>query len=248
MGEARLAPAVSLQSAIAGDGFAFLSAAATRPLLLASGPLSDWDAFRASWNDLALDTYMADGGRYRRRRHAVFAVDDNAIVRMPHQPHYQSLDYNTLNGGIPRWFEPITDGDGPSLHTIIEFCQRLFGSLVPAPIRWHVEVHQFRIEARPDVKGLPTPEGLHRDGVDYVLVLLVNRQNIGSGTTTIHGLDRRLLGSFTLTEPCDAALVDDARVFHGVTPVEPVDLDLPAYRDVLVVTFRRAAADASRAG
>jgi len=247
MGEARLAPAVSLQSAIAGDGFAFLSAAATRPLLLASGPLSDWDAFRASWNDLALDTYMADGGRYRRRRHAVFAVDDDAVVRMPHQPHYQSLDYNTLNGGIPRWFEPITDGDGPSLHTIIEFCQRLFGSLVPAPIRWHVEVHQFRIEARPDVKGLPTPEGLHRDGVDYVLVLLVNRQNIGSGTTTIHGLDRRLLGSFTLTEPCDAALVDDARVFHGVTPVEPVDLDLPAYRDVLVVTFRRAAADASRA-
>jgi len=248
MGEARLAPAVSLQSAIAVDGFAFLSAAAMRPLLLASGPLSDWDAFRASWNDLALDTYMADGGRYRRRRHAVFAVDDDAIVRMPHQPHYQSLDYNTLNGGIPRWFEPITDGDGPSLHTIIEFCQRLFGSLVPAPIRWHVEVHQFRIEARPDVKGLPTPEGLHRDGVDYVLVLLVNRQNIGSGTTTIHGLDRRLLGSFTLTEPCDAALVDDARVFHGVTPVEPVDLDLPAYRDVLVVTFRRAAADASRAG
>ena len=247
MGEARLALAVSLQSAIAVDGFAFLSAAATRPLLLASGPLSDWDAFRASWNDLALDTYMADGGRYRRRRHAVFAVDDNAIVRMPHQPHYQSLDYNTLNGGIPRWFEPITEGDGPSLHTIIEFCQRLFGSLVPAPLRWHVEVHQFRIEARPDMKGLPTPEGLHRDGVDYVLVLLVNRQNIGSGTTTIHGLDRRLLGSFTLTEPCDAALVDDARVFHGVTPVEPVDLDLPAYRDVLVVTFRRAAADASRA-
>ena len=247
MGEARLAPAVSLQSAIAGDGFAFLSAAATRPLLLASGPLSDWDAFRASWNDLALDTYMADGGRYRRRRHAVFAVDDNAIVRMPHQPHYQSLDYNTLNGGIPRWFEPISEGDGPSLHTIIEFCQRLFGSLVPAPLRWHVEVHQFRIEARSGTQGLPTPEGLHRDGVDYVLVLLVNRQNIGSGTTTIHGLDRRLLGSFTLTEPCDAALVDDARVFHGVTPVEPVDLDLPAYRDVLVVTFRRAAADASRA-
>jgi hypothetical protein len=241
MGEARLAPAVSLQSAIAGDGFAFLSAAAMRPLLLASGPLSDWDAFRASWNDLALDTYMADGGRYRRRRHAVYAVSDAGIVRMPHQPHYQSLDYNTLNGGIARWFEPITDGDGPSLRTILEFCQRLFGSLVPALTRWHVEVHQFRIEALREAKGLPTPEGLHRDGVDYVLVLLINRQNIGSGTTTIHGLDRRLLGSFTLTEPCDAALVDDARVYHGVTPVEPVDLNLPAYRDVLVVTFRRAA-------
>jgi hypothetical protein len=242
MGEARLAPAVSLQSAIAGDGFAFLSAAATRPLLLASGSLADWDAFRASWNDLALDAYMADGGRYRRRRHGVYAIEGDGIVRMPHQPHYQSLAYNTLNGGIARWFEPITDGDGASLHTILEFCRQLFGNLAPAVVRWHVEVHQFRIEARRDAKGLPTPEGLHRDGVDYVLVLLISRQNIGSGTTTIHGLNRQLLGSFTLTDPCDAALVDDARVFHGVTPVEPVDLGRPAYRDVLVVTFRRAAA------
>ena len=35
----------------------------------------------------------------------------------------------------------------------------------------------------------------------------------------------------------DAALVDDARAFHGVTPVVPVDPAQSAYRDVLVVTF-----------
>ena len=87
--------------------------------------------------------------------------------------------------------------------------------------------------------GLPTPEGLHRDGVDYVLVLLVNRRNIRSGTTTVHDLDKRTLGSFTLTDPLDAALVDDARCYHGVTPVEPENPAQPAYRDVLVVTFRK---------
>jgi len=245
MSEAQLAPVLSLQSTIAEDGFAFLPAAAMQPLLAASGPLSDWDAFAASWDDLALDTYMADGGRYRRRRHAAYAAAEDGIVRLPHQPHYQSRDYNALNGGIARWFEPITPvGDGVSMRTILAFCQRLFGSLTPSPVRWHVEVHQFRIEARPDVKGLPTPEGLHRDGVDYVLVLLINRRNIGSGTTTIHALDGRPLGAFTLTAPCDAALVDDARVFHGVTPVEPVDPLLPAFRDVLVVTFRKDASDA----
>jgi hypothetical protein len=101
-------------------------------------------------------------------------------------------------------------------------------------------VHQFRIEARPHEAGKPTPEGLHRDGVDYVLVLLIRRQNIKSGTTTIHGLDRHLLGSFTLADPFDAALVNDARVYHGVTPVEPLDPRAAAYRDVLVVTFKRA--------
>ena len=72
-------------------------------------------------------------------------------------------------------------------------------------------------------QGRPTPEGLHRDGVDYVLVLLIDRENIESGTTTIHDRDGGLLGSFTLTHALDAALVDDARVFHGVTAVSAFD-------------------------
>jgi hypothetical protein len=75
--------------------------------------------------------------------------------------------------------------------------------------------------------------------VDYVLVLMVDRQNIESGTTTIHTAAGTELGSFTLVDPLDAALVDDARVFHGVTPVTPLDPAQPAHRDVLVVTFRR---------
>jgi hypothetical protein len=81
---------------------------------------------------------------------------------------------------------------------------------------------------------------MHRDGVDYVLVLLVNRRNIASGTTAILGPDGRELGRFTLTAPLDAALVDDARVSHGVTPVQAIDPSAPAYRDVLVVTFKRS--------
>ena len=68
----------------------------------------------------------------------------------------------------------------------------------------------------------------------------VKLRNIRSGTTTVHDLDKRTLGSFTLTDPLDAALVDDARRYHGVTPVEPENPDQPAWRDVLVVTFRRA--------
>ena len=231
-----------LATALVRDGFAFVPGARLRPLLAELGPLADWDRFARSWDDLAVDTYMADGGRYRRRRHAVYAVDDiGGIRRAPHQPHYQSLDYNPLHGGIERWFEPVTPAvaDGASLKTILAYCARLFGGLAPEVRAWHVELHQFRIEARPDEAGHPTPEGMHRDGVDYVLVLLVRRCNIKSGTTTIHGLDRALLGSFTLTDPFDAALVHDARVYHGVTPVEPLDPAEPAYRDVLVVTFRR---------
>ena len=121
---------------------------------------------------------------------------------------------------------------------ILRVCTRLFDGLTPAPA-WHVEAHQFRIEARPDQVGQPTPEGMHQDGVDWVLVLMIGRKNIASGTTTIHGLDRSLLGSFTLEAPMDAALLDDHRVFHGVTPVQPLDGARAAHRDVLVLTWRR---------
>jgi hypothetical protein len=237
-------PIAALRASLAQDGFAFLQGDAMRAMLARAGALDDWDEFAASWDDLALDTYMADRGRYRKRRHAVFAATaDGTIVRQQHQPHFQSLEYNPLHGDIERWFAPITPdiGDGPSLQTILDFCRTLFGRMAPAITSWRIETHQFRIEARTGEHGRPTPEGAHRDGVDYVLVLLIRRRNIAQGTTDIQAIDdRSLLGSFTLTAPFDAALVDDSRVFHGVTPVEPLDPTAPAYRDVLVVTFRRA--------
>jgi hypothetical protein len=226
-----------LTDLIKTDGYTFVQAPDLRGLLEQAGSLADWAAFAASWNDLGPDTYMADGGRYRKRRHAVFRASGDGIVRQPAQPHYQSRDYNTLNGGIERWFEPVTVC-GPTLTTILGFCRTLFGMVSPAHV-WHVEVHQFRIEARRGQEGKPTPEGMHRDGVDYVLVLLVGRVNIASGMTSVHDLAGRELGHFTLTKPFDAALVDDARVMHGVTPVEPLDPAEPGFRDVLVVTFRR---------
>ena len=232
-----------LQESIQGDGYAFVHGNAMRGLLKPCGSLADWPAFAESWNHLELDTYMADGGRYRRRRHAVYAAaGESAIERQAHQAHFQTLDYNPLHGGIARWFEPIAPevGDGASLHTILAFGRTLFGSLAPTLRDWRIEGHQFRIEARTGEQGRPTPEGLHRDGVDFVLVLLVNRRNIASGMTTIHTLEGRRLGHFTLTDPLDAALVDDTRVAHGVTPVEAVDPGQPACRDVLVATFARA--------
>jgi len=228
-------------AALRRDGFQFVPAAAMRAAL---GDLADWEAFADSWNNLPWDEYLAQHGRYRRRRHAVFYAEHGHIAPAAKpEPHYQSVAYNPLQGGIERWFEPIRPqvACAKSLTSTLRVCLQLFSSLAPDVARWRIEVHQFRIEARSDLAGQPTPEGMHRDGVDYVLVLLVTRRNIASGTTTIHALDHHELGSFTLTDPLDAALVDDARVFHGVTPVEPVDATQPAYRDVLVVTFKRAA-------
>jgi hypothetical protein len=228
---------------VAQDGFALARAGEMREVLEGAG-LAEWEGFAESWDDLGIDAYMADGGRYRRRRFACFRAGPEGITRKPHQPHYQSRDYNPLNGGIQRWFEPVAEAIGrhPALRAVLITCHRLFDALTLPPLRpssWHVEIHQFRIEARPGQEGRPTPEGMHRDGVDWVLVLLVSRVNISSGETSIGDLAQRPLGSFTLTDPLDAAVTDDNRVYHGVTPVTPLDPARPGHRDVLVVTFRR---------
>ena len=61
---------------------------------------------------------------------------------------------------------------------------------------------------------------------------------LGRDCGTCDAADGHELGSFTLSDALDAALVDDRRVYHGVTAVMPLNLGLPAHRDVLVLTLR----------
>ena len=230
-----------LRRELLDQGFRFVEGATIRALLEQRHPLDDWAGFAASWNELGPDTYLASRGRERKRRYAAYSVSvDGGIKREPHQPHYQPLQYNPLQGDIDRWFDPVLPAvaESSSLRAILEFSRDLFTGLRPGIAAWQLELHQFRIEARSGMAGEPTPEGVHRDGVNYVLVLLVDRANIAEGTTTIHAEDGRELGHFTLTAPFDAALVDDSRVLHGVTAVTPIDAAKPAHRDVLVVTYR----------
>ncbi len=114
-------------------GFARAPSSQMRALLPADA-LADWSSFAQSWGDLGVDAYMADNGRYRRRRFSAFAVTDDSVSRKPHQPHYQSRDYNLLNGGIERWFDPFKDeiAAHPALSAILQLCFTLFDALTPA--------------------------------------------------------------------------------------------------------------------
>jgi hypothetical protein len=209
---------------LASEDFLFVDRARTIELLsqLAQAPIGEDQAFLDSWNHLEQDQYMADGGKYRKRRHAVYAIHNagEQARKMPYQPHYQTLDYNPLNGAA-----------------LLAFGNAVFSQLSGNPL-WHIELHQFRIEARDGRLAKPTPEGVHRDGVDFVIVVMIKRVNIDSGATTIFDLDNRLLGEFMLRETFDMALVNDRRVYHGVTPITQLDPQEEAFRDVLVITFK----------
>jgi hypothetical protein len=194
------------------------------------------DTLHDSWDDLAPDLYLKDGGHYRKRRHSCFVVEGGRVLQTLHRAHWQSEEYNALHGGMRRWFEPIR-GDviaQPAWSQVLCSLAGLFSQLQPEP-RWYVEAHQFRIDTSEGI-GRPTPEGAHRDGVDFVAVFLLERDGIKGGETRVFEAAGPNGQRFTLLQPWSLLLLDDARVIHESTPIQP--LADQGHRDTLVLTFR----------
>ncbi|MOA09164.1 hypothetical protein D3C78_1289740 [compost metagenome] len=104
------------------------------------------------------------------------------------------------------------------------------------PTPWFIEAHQFRIDTTHGI-GRPTPEGAHRDGVDLVAVFLVGREGVKGGETREFEASGPQGQRFTLTEPWSVMLLDDARMIHETTPIQPQATG--GYRDTLVVTCKQ---------
>jgi len=234
-----LTAAVDLFDTMNDRGFVVLDAAA----LAAAVDSAGFGGLTPSWSDLPVDAWLKDGGRYRSRRHACFVVDDATVARVAHRAHWQPVEYNALHGGLERWFEPIVDDVATAavwqqlLLTLSRWCSTLKGTQ-----RWFVEAHQFRIDTTDGI-GRPTPEGAHRDGVDFVAVILVDRHHIKGGETRVFEADGPRGVRFTLTEPWSLLFLDDERVIHESTPIQPDGTDdsndAIGHRDTLVLTFRR---------
>lgn len=227
------------------DGYLYVPAATTRRLLVAQGVPVDQSLrwLQPEWHDLPLDTYMNDGGRYRRRRHASFTLSGEGKnwCRHKDKPHYQSSGFNHLNGDIARHFAPIRQNviEDPLIKSLVVMGYMIFKQHTELDAS-AVELHQFRIEPSAVEKGRPTPEGIHRDGVDIVLMTLLNRSNIAGGDSRIYR-DKKgpSVATFTLTDPLDMAILNDRQVFHDVSALSVNTYGQPAYRDILVATFSR---------
>src|SRR5690606_21912862 len=119
----------------------------------------------------------------------ILEMADGMLSQTPHRPHWQSTDYNALHGGIDRWFQPLEEAlvSDPRWPGLLRSLGELFADVAPSD-RWYIEAHQFRIDAA-DGLGRPTPEGAHRDGVDFVAVIVVNRHGVRGGETRVFQAD-----------------------------------------------------------
>jgi hypothetical protein len=235
---AMLPPALTLADelipSLRKNGFVVVSAETVAEI--AQVPLLDLQALNSFWDDLPRDPYLKDGGRYRFRRHSSYEIKNGTLAPVPHRAHWQSVDYNALHGGIERWFEPSQTQltNKPAWQSLLLGLAHALNGVKPVTT-WFVEAHQFRIDTTDGI-GRPTPEGAHRDGVDFVAVFLLNRVGIKGGETRIFDASGSAGLRFTLSQSWSLLLMNDERMIHESTPIQPIGPH--GYRDTLVLTFR----------
>ena len=226
----------TLNATLSTKGYALLEASSV--VRWAGTTAHDLDFLQSFWSDLPPDPHLRDGGRYRRRRHGCFVVSSKQVKQVAHRAHWQPLAYNALHGGMQRWFAPLESAMincqawGALLGALARQCSALHGEQA-----WFIEAHPFRIDTTDGI-GRPTPEGAHRDGVDLVAVFILERHAIKGGETRIFEADGPTGLRFTLEQPWSLILLDDHRVIHESTPIQPLDRNTLGWRDTLVITCR----------
>jgi len=229
-----LTEASELGPKIKKQGFAVLSSQSVAQLCGTS--IKSLQSLERTWGHLVPDQYLKDGGRYRYRRHGSYEIHGEQISAVSHRAHWQPLSYNALHGGMHRWFEPVESqvSESSAWQALLRFLGRVATDMYGAQT-WFAEAHQFRIDTADGI-GRPTPEGAHRDGVHLVAVFLVGRHHIKGGETRVFDMTTPFGQRFTLTQPWSVLLLDDERVIHETTPIQPDGEN--GWRDTLVVTLR----------
>jgi hypothetical protein len=206
---------------------------------------ADWERFSQFWEELPLDAYMGDGGTYRRRKYSAISheLDGGAIRPLNDDGFLQSKEINRLNGDVMRRFEPVD----PALlessvvrHLLAHFTARIAETAPsgePVARVRRVNIHQHRISAAGGESGNPTPEGIHRDGVEYIVMMLVAREDVAGGASTLYDNARTPLLTRTLTNPGDYIFLDDRTCLHSASPVRVAPSAAQGHRDMFFLEF-----------
>ena len=188
--------------------------------------------FEPFFADLPLDPYIQGG--FRRRRFSRFLWLPEHLTRLEHKYFEQTSAINKLAGGIKRDFPELADG----LFALPEF-QRLVSRFVEfskiEPETTEIGVHQIRIIATAGEVGEPAPEGIHKDGFDFVGIFCISRQNLLGAETHLHEDPAQSPIFAKELQPGEFVLVNDRRLYHFTSGIRPAGSG-DGMRDVFVMT------------
>ena len=205
--------------------------------------------FLTSYNNLPIDKYVEENGPPKRfRRYMRYDVntekhDDYSIFSSDDRIFSQNVsDYR----GEPRTFELIEPKNVGNLWltdfitqvsalAILNECLKTDVCVLESKVKsLTVDVHQVRQIAYPEQESHNSPEGIHRDGADYIVsALVMNRINIKGGESIVYDKDKKEIYRTTLRED-EGIFQEDREQWHHVSGIEPVR-DMIGFRDILGV-------------
>ena len=189
-----------------------------------------------SFNRLPADTNEKSQGKYfRYRKFSRLVISDKKFLPIKDTNFYQKRKINRYAGGKVRKFKPI---DSKVLNDFAEifkknFLKKIIGKKI------EIGFHQLRIKCGKNFVGYPVPEGWHKDGYDYVILLNIGSKNIKGGVTRIKNeiaSDHDVFSWFL--NKGEYILLNDRKFFHYTDPINVMDNKLEGFRDTLVVTVR----------
>lgn len=189
-----------------------------------------------SFNRLPADTNEKSQGKYfRYRKFSRLVISDKKFLPIKNTNFYQKRKINRYAGGKIRKFKPI---DSKVLNDFAEifkknFLKKIIGKKI------EIGFHQLRIKCGKNFVGYPVPEGWHKDGFDYIILLNIGSKNIKGGVTRIKNeitSDHDVFSWFL--NKGEYILLNDRKFFHYTDPINVMDNKLEGFRDTLVVTVR----------
>jgi len=229
-----------IRNDLARQGYSLVKAA---DISISAAMHTAWESIRAEYSSLPADEFLPDGGAYRYRRYDRFYFHPatGELHLLPHGNYFQDTDINAVTGGIVRSFEPLSPETvaNPFLRELIRFDFANFPQrdAEQGQHPWQVDVHQIHVVAQPDELGLPTPEGVHRDGAQFVTVHLAQIDNTVGGLVKVYDDDKTLLAGILLRDILDTYVLDDTSRWHGASPIRSSDGVRPAQRGILTFDF-----------
>jgi hypothetical protein len=191
----------------------------------------------SAWDALPTDPYLK-GGRYRLRRHGKFRCQGGQVTVCPPGSYFQDDQVNKFAGGIRRTFAQLEPRDAANVSLLSLLCHNasLFEAVLGRnPSTWEINVHFVRVMGDPGSAGLPSPEGPHRDGFDFIALHHIARENISGGVTTIFSDSGKVLEQYEMRQLLDTLYAQDSRVLHDVSPIWGISGQ--GHRDMLLTSY-----------
>ena len=177
------------------------------------------------FQNLKIDPYVKEG--FRRKHIARFNYNGETYIQKQNSALFQSSRINPTHGNIQRVYPDFVPSDESDVFSLLQF----FSKITDMPLGQNILLQAQRITCEQGKEGLPSVENWHRDGVQKIGILCIDRYNIEGGINEFRKDDDVLS---IMMMPGHFVTFQDEDIMHRVTPILSQTY---GYRDVMLFAY-----------